>query len=59
MLADVGKLLRIEQGRIMRHLRERGPGQLLIALDELIFRASAGQVRNTNAYLDAMMRQEM
>ena len=57
ILADVGKLLRIEQGRIMRHLRERGPGQLLIALDELILRASTGQVRNTNAYLDAMMRQ--
>jgi replication initiation protein RepC len=59
ILADVGKLLRIEQGRIMRHLRERGPGQLLIALDELILRASTGQVRNTNAYLDAMMRQGM
>lgn len=59
MLADVGKMLRIEQGRIMRHLKERGPGQLLIALDELILRASAGQVRNTNAYLDAIMRQEM
>lgn len=59
ILADVGKLLRIEQGRIMRHLRERGPGRLLIALDELILRASTGQVRNTNAYLDAMMRQGM
>ena len=59
MLANVGKLLSIEQGRIMRHLRERGPGQLLIALDELILRASTGQVRNTNAYLDAMMRQGM
>lgn len=59
MLADVGKLLRIEQGRIIRHLRERGPGQLLIALDELILRASTGQVRNTSAYLDSMMRQGM
>lgn len=57
MLADVAKLLRIEQGRIMRHLRKRGPRQLLIALDELILRASTGQVRNTNAYLDAMMMQ--
>lgn len=57
MLANVGKLLRIEQGRIMKHLREQGPGQLLIALDELILRASTGQVRNNNAYLDAMMRQ--
>lgn len=59
MLADVGNILRIEQGRIMRHLKEKGPGPLLIALDELILRASAGQVRNTNAYLDAIMRQEM
>ena len=58
LLADVGKLLRIEQGRIMRHLRERGPGQLLIALDELILRASTGQVKKNNAYFDAMMRQE-
>ena len=57
ILADVGRLLRIEQGRIMKHLRERGPGQLLIALDELILRASTGQVKNNNAYLDAMMRQ--
>ena len=57
ILADVGKLLRIEQGRIMKHLRDRGPGQLLIALDELILRASTGQVKNNNAYLDAMMRQ--
>ncbi len=59
MLADVGKLLKIEQGRIMRHLREKGPGKLLIALDELILRASTGQVRNTNAYLNVMMRQGM
>jgi replication initiation protein RepC len=57
LLADVGKLLRIEQGRIMRHLREGGPAKLLIALDELILRASTGQVRNHNAYLDAMMMQ--
>lgn len=57
LLADVGRLLRIEQGRIMRHLREGGPGKLLVALDELILRASTGQVRNHNAYLDAMMMQ--
>ncbi|WP_386684926.1 helix-turn-helix domain-containing protein [Loktanella sp. R86503] len=57
ILANVGKLLRIERGRIMKHLTERGPGQLLIALDELILRASTGRVKNNNAYLDAMMRQ--
>ena len=59
MLANVGTLLRIEHSRIMRHLRERGPGRLFIALDELILRASTGRVRSTSAYLDAMMRQGM
>ncbi len=59
MLADVGTLLRIEQARIMKHLREQGPGRLLIALDELILRTSRGEVKSTNAYLDAMMRQGM
>jgi replication initiation protein RepC len=50
ILADVGKLLRIERGRIMRHLRERGPGRLLIALDELILRASTGQVQGNRIW---------
>jgi len=59
ILADVGTLLRIEHARIMKHLKEQGPGRLLIALDELILRASTGQVRSTNAYLDAIMRQRM
>lgn len=57
ILADIGTLLRIEQSRIMKHFREQGPGRLLIALDELVSRASTGQVKSTNAYLDAMMRQ--
>lgn len=59
ILADVGTLLRIDQTRIIKHLKEQGPRRLLIALDELLLRASSGQLRHTNAYLDAMMRQGM
>lgn len=57
MLADIGVLLRIKQAKIMKHFKEHGPGRLLVALDELILKACTGQVRNTEAYLDAMMRQ--
>lgn len=57
ILADLSSLLRIKRARIMKHLREQGPGRLLIALDELVLRASTGQVRSNNAYLDAMMKQ--
>lgn len=59
ILADVGKLLRIGQDKILKHLREHGPERLLLALDEMLMRASTGHVKNTNAYLDAMMRQGM
>ena len=59
VLADVGTLLRIDQTRIIRHLKEQGPRRLLIALDKLLLRASSGQLRHINAYLDAMMRQGM
>ena len=59
ILADVGKLLRIGQDKILKHLREHGPGRLLLALNEMLMRASTGHVKNTSAYLDAMMRQGM
>jgi replication initiation protein RepC len=57
ILLNLGRLLNIEHGKIMKHLQQQGPGRLLVILNELIPRTSAGQVRNTNAYLDAMIDQ--
>lgn len=53
IITSVGSLLRISSERLMCHLRSKGPGHLLIALDAIIGKAEV--IRNPSSYLEKLM----
>jgi len=53
MMAELGKLLRISQERLIHWLSKVGPGRVLLAFDYLIARAEV--IKEPSAYFETIL----